>query len=68
MNTLTTKEQNVLNNINALLENNKDVKFNFVTFEDLVDFDLDNSRAELKDVVKSLRDKGALDNIKLFMF
>lgn len=68
MNTLTIREQDVLDSINVLLESNKDERFNFVTFEDLVDFDLNNTRDELKEIVKSLRDKGALNNIKLFMF
>ena len=58
MKTLNTKEARVFGNINVIAETTCGNKY-FI-FEDLADFDLDNTKSELKEILDSLVVKGYL--------
>lgn len=65
MATLTSREQLVLGNIEEIAETIGNIKY-FV-FSELVDFDLDNSKEELKVIVEKLQRDGYLNDYKVWM-
>lgn len=65
MATLTSREQLVLGNIEEISETIGNIKY-FV-FSELVDFDLDNSKEELKVIVEKLQREGYLNDYKVWM-
>lgn len=65
MTTLTSKEQLVLGEIDEIAEMKGNTKY-FV-FSELVDFDLSNSKEELKVIVDKLQREGYLNEYKVWM-
>lgn len=65
MATLTSREQLVLGNIEEIAETKGNMKY--FLFSELVDFDLQNTKEELKVIVKKLQEEGYLDGYNVWM-